>query len=353
MRNRSLLAVVAMLVVGMAFTAGIRSSRVNAQDGAALTAAVVKGSCSSPGAVASALRDLAPAEGGVMTSFTRIDLAIGDLTGGGYAVLVSSGGSAAACGDITGSGNDVYVPVVAQTDAGYGGIAWLHARDPQTQVSLFISQGLGGSAGGTANPTVEPPSDETPQPPAENTPAAQATKTPKAKNSPTPGTNNPGKSTTYTSPTFGYTVTYDSTWQKIEETTTPTNNGPQDFLHLFNNTSHAVFYTNSAPESLSMDQVPDIMLGRVENDSKNSKVQVRVDANGNEIKSSDASSAIIAVNFTWTSQSGQTIDLYDYYHVYKLPGKGAVLIFLNEGPQQAYDQQAAARTKLEKGIKLP
>jgi len=355
-----LLAVVAMLVLGMAFTAGVKSSRVNAQDGASLTAAIVSGSCDSPGDTAADLRDLTPAEGGVLTSFTRIDIAIEDLTGGGYAVLVSSGGDAAACGDIAGAGNDVYVAVTSLSDAGYGGIGWMHARDAQTQVSLFISQGLGGSSASSDNGSVEPPSDETPEPPAADTPQAKSTSTPRAKPTSTPRARksptaeaNTGKGATYTSPTFGYSMTYDSTWENREETTTPTDNGPQDFLHLFNGTSHAYLFTNGADETFPMDQLPDVLQGRLEGSDAIANVSIRQDDNGNDILQTDESSAIVAFNLTWTNQNGQQFELYDYYHGFKLPGQNAVLIFLNEGLQQSYDQQAAAREKLENSIQLP
>ncbi|MEA2586587.1 MAG: hypothetical protein QOF33_4672 [Thermomicrobiales bacterium] len=352
MRNRSLLAVVVMLVVGMAFTAGIGSGAVRAQDDAALSAAVVGGSCESPGDVAGELRDLAPAEGGVLTSFTRVDLPIDDLTGAGYAIVVTSDGNTAACGDISGSGNDVYVAVTSQSDAGYGGVAWLHARDAQTQVSLFISQGLGGGGGGDNNNGVEPPSDETPEPPADDTPEAKPTRTPKAK--PTEETNQgQGEGTTYTSPTFGYTVTYDETWEVVEEQTTPTDNGPQDFLKLTNRTSFAYFYTNGADESFPIEQLPQILQSRLEGGEGITNVEVRTDDNGDEITGSDDTSAWVAFNFTWTNQDGKEFELYDYYHGYKIPGQGAVLIFLNEGLQRAYDQQAPAREALENSINIP
>src|SRR4051812_45347583 len=107
MKNRSLLATAGLLLASTVFTIGLGSGGVDAQD-AALTASVVSGSCDNPGDSAGALRDLAAAEGGVLTSFSRVDIPIADLTGGGYAVVVESSGDTAACGDITGSGNDVY-----------------------------------------------------------------------------------------------------------------------------------------------------------------------------------------------------------------------------------------------------
>lgn len=358
-RNRSLLAVVGMLVVGMVFAAGIRSGRVGAQAQASLKAAVVSGSCDSPGDVAGQLRDLVPASGGVLTSFTRVDLAIAKLTGGGYAILVTDNGSAAACGDISGTGSDVYVAVTSRSNAGYGGIAWLHARDPQTQVSLFVSQGLGGASSANTPTNPEPPSDTTPQPPAQNTPKATSTRTPQAKatvtprpqKSATPGGG--GQTTTYTSPTFGYTMTYDATWTVVEAVTNPTSNGPQDLLHLSNKTSAVYLFTNYADETFPMNQIADVLQGRLTSDSSISNVSVRVDSNGNQIRSNDANTAIVAFNLTWTAKDGTQYQLYDYYHCYRLTGKGAVLIFLNEGLQQSYDQQAAARQKLENTITLP
>jgi predicted histidine transporter YuiF (NhaC family) len=56
MRNRSLLAVVVMLMAGMVFTTGIGTGRVNAQDDVPLTASVVSGSCDSPGDTVGDLR---------------------------------------------------------------------------------------------------------------------------------------------------------------------------------------------------------------------------------------------------------------------------------------------------------
>jgi hypothetical protein len=336
-----------MLLAGMAFTAGIGSGRVNAQDDVTLTASVVSGSCDSPGDTAGELRDLTVSEGGAFTSFSRIDVAIDDLTSGGYAIVVASDGEPVACGDISGTGDDVYIAVTSQSDAGYGGIAWLHAREAQTQVSLFISQGLGGGTGDNGN--VEPPAEETPEPPVEDTPEPRATRTPDAE----PTEEVPVEGTTYESPTFGYTVTYDDSWQVVDETTTPTDNGPQDFLHLFNNTSHAYFYTNAASEDFPIEQFPNIMLDRAENNPNFSNVQVRLDEDGNEIQGSDDSSAWVAYTATFTNQDGQSFEIYDYFRGYKLPGQPAVLIFLNEGLDLAYDIETPGREALMDSLEIP
>jgi hypothetical protein len=343
MRKQSLIAVVALLIASMTVTLGLGPDRASAQD-EALTASVVNGSCDEPGDVAADLRDLAQSEGGVLTSFSRIDFTIDELTGGGYAVTVASGGDTVACGDISGAGNDVYVAVTSRGDAGYGGIAWLHAREDQTQVSLFISPELGG-AGAVETPSVpEPPEEDTP------TPAAKPTRTPRPSRTPTSA---PGEGTTYVSPTYGYTVTYDDTWTVRAEETTQTANGPQDFLQLFNGTSSAFFFTNGAPEGFPCDTVPEVLKGRLEGGTGVTNVEVMTDNNGDPIQGGNSASAYIALTFTWTNQEGKQFELYDYYRCYQLSGKPAVLIFLNEGLALSYDQQGPAREKLENSVTIP
>jgi hypothetical protein len=332
---------------------GYNAQGATAQD-AELTADLVEGTCDSPGDSVGELRALGESEGGVLTSFTRVDLAIDDITGDDHAVVVSLDGDAVACGGISGSGNDVYVPVVAQGDGGYGGVAWLHAREEQTQISLFVSDQLAGSGGDGP----EPPADETetPAPPDETeTAEPRATRTPRGGNDvPTP-TSEPqtGEGTTYESPSFGYTFTYDDSWEVREEGTNPTDNGPQDFVHLYNGTSHAYFFTNGAPNDYSMENIPDLFLGRLTNAEGNSNVAILQDENGDDIVQIDEDEAIVAYTFTWTTADGQALELYDHYHVFRIPGEEAVVIFLNEGLAVSYDQQASARDALTDSFQIP
>jgi hypothetical protein len=80
---------------------------------------------------------------------------------------------------------------------------------------------------------------------------------------------------------------------------------------------------------------------------------VRLDDDGNELRGSDEDSAWITISFTYTNQEGQSFDLYEYFHGYKLPGQPAVLIFLNEGLELAYDIEAPTREALENGLSIP
>lgn len=347
MRNRSVLAVVALLLVGMVSITGYNTRSATAQD-AELTADLVEGTCDSPGDSVGELRSLAEAEGGVLTSFTRVDIAIDDITGDDHAIVVSLDGDAVACGGISGSGNDVYVPVVAQGDGGYGGVAWLHAREDQTQVSLFVSDQLGGN--GEVPPTEgpEPPPDdtETPEPRATRTPRGGGEETP----TPEPG---PAEGTVYESPSYGYTFTYDDSWEVREDGTNPTDSGPQDFVHLYNGTSHAYFYTNGAPNDYSMENIPDLFLNRLTSQEGVTDVAIRQDDNGDDIVKIDEDEAVAAYTFTWTTADGQELVLFNHYHVFRIPGEETVVIFLNEGLDISYDQQASARDALTDSFKLP
>lgn len=360
MRNRSVLALVALLIIGTVAISGFGTSGATAQD-VALSADLVSGTCDAPGDSVGELRSLAEAEGGVLTSFTRVDIAIDDVTGSEHAVIVYADGDAAACGDVTGSGNDVYVPIASQSDAGYGGVAWLHARDAQTQISLFISNELGvSSAVDNNNDNPEPPEDNTPTPKAtktpkggDETPAARATRTPRGGSDETPTAEAGTGSTEYEAPTFGFTFSYDDSWTVVDEGTNPGDSGPQDFIQLTNGTSIVLFYTNYADEDFPMDQVPDVLQGRLEGGQGVSNVAVRQDDGGDDIVGSDENTAFVAFTFTWTNDKNEEFDYYDFYRIYRLPGQGAILIFLNEGLDRSFNQQESARDALTDSLVIP
>jgi len=356
MKNRSLLAVVAMLVLGMVVTAGFGTSRVTAQN-AELSADLVSGDCDSPGDSVGSLRALEEAEGGVLTSFTRVDVPIDDITGDDHAIVVSLDGDVAACGNVSGSGNDVYIAVTSQTDDGYGGVAWLHARDEQTQVSLFVSTGLGGNNNnGNGNGTgPEPPDDDTPtaEPPDDETPTVKPTRTPKGGGDETPTAEPSGDVTEYESPTFGYTLSYDETWTVLDDSTTPSESGPVDVLNIFNGTSFATFRSVYAPDDISMDAVLDWLEGNLTSAESITSVEIREDDNGDPIRSAEEDSAIIAFDITWTNDKGDEVQSYIYDEVRRIPGQGAIVLFTNEGQKRSYDQQAGARKALLDTLEIP
>src|SRR5215208_1094779 len=125
-KGNSLLRTLALLLMVLGLT-GPALRHAAAQE--ELSALIVRGDCANPGEVAAQLDPLDVAEGGMLTSFSTIDLATDEVTSGGYAIAIGDPQSPAACGEIAGRGADVYVEVPARADSHLSGIAWFHARD--------------------------------------------------------------------------------------------------------------------------------------------------------------------------------------------------------------------------------
>ncbi|HKG26865.1 MAG TPA: hypothetical protein VKB09_14545, partial [Thermomicrobiales bacterium] len=119
-KGRVFVRVVAILLTICCLTGPVAARGAGAQD--ELPAAIVEGTCDDPGGVTAVLRGLTVADGGVMTSLTTVDLAIGELTGGGYAVVAGDPAAPDACGELSGQGDDVYVAVSARADSNLGGV---------------------------------------------------------------------------------------------------------------------------------------------------------------------------------------------------------------------------------------
>jgi hypothetical protein len=329
---------IVVLAFGLAGAAGLAGPAIRhakAQD--ELPAAVVRGDCNAPGEVVTELRPLAVAEGGVRTSFSTIDLAIDELTSGGYAIVVGDPGSASACGEIAGQGTDVYVAVQERSGSNLGGIAWLHARNDRTQVSLFVGEGLGGSA--TAAPTEEP--DGPPEPPTDETPEP---------------TEPAGEAETYISPTFGYTIAYDSElWRVTENTTMPLDNGPSDYFVIRNQEGsiQTEFIGLPTDPSDTADQYTNRFLQQVLADPDLSEASVRTDADGKPILGGDDDKAYVAIDFSMESDTAGTIK--NTYHAicWRMSSAGGVLVMIFQTPQDEYDDWAPAREALEQGVTLP
>jgi hypothetical protein len=354
MVKRRSLFIAALLLIVSGFVATLGQG-AKAQDDVTLTASVVTGSCDDPGDAAGELRDLAVAEGGVLTSFSRVDVPIDEFTADGYAVVVELDGDTVACGDATGDADDVYVAVKSTSDDGYGGIAWLHARDSQTQVSLFISQGLGGSSlGDIDNP--EPPTDETPEPPVDETPEPTKTpkpaKTPKATEEPEQPTEEPteapaGDLETYESPTWGYSIQYDpAVWEEKANETNATQNGPQDWFVIGSASSTVYLYSVSAPAGLDLTQVSQFPVDVLSGQTGITNVEV-VDQGG------EATAAWYLVHFTWTNQSGTAFEYFNVFNFFTIPDQPAVAVLIYEDLQESYDLTTPLREQIVDSFQSP
>ncbi len=301
-----------------------------------LTAAIVGGDCADLGDVAAELRGLTVAEGGALTSFTTVDLAIGDLTSGDYAIAIGDPAAPVACGEITGEGTDVYVAVPARGDSDLGGIAWLHARDNRTQVSLFIGENLGQVP---TNPGDDPAGP--PEPPAEGTPE--------------PGEST-GEMATYTSPMYGYTLTYDaSRWAIDEEWSRPLEAGPVDFIRLYPGVRTMLVELTGLAAEPSEDAL-DITEGFyqwIRRQPNYSDVSLRTDAAGEPIRGGDERHAFIAFDFTFTDDQGDQQELTYHVDHWMMPSTDGILAMIVITHQVAYESGQAAHDSLVAGLTLP
>lgn len=325
-----------LVIAGLAGATAITGSTHRAAAQETMPAAVVEGSCDSLGDVAADLRELTVAEGGALTSFTTVDLVMEDLTGGEFAVVAGDPAEPTACGEITGEGTDVYIAVAAAGDSTIGGVAWLRARDQRTQVSLFLGEGLGsgsasgdnGSDGGEDGPP-EPPVDETPEP--------------------------SGNEETYTAPTYGYTVTYDTDfWTVTKVETFPSGSGPTDYFVLYNdaNVVQAEFVGLGGVEITPTQYIANWVNG-VGDDPSYESTAVREDEDGNSIRGGDDQRAYVAIDFTAKSDSGGTYDNTYFIVCWQMGAPDEMVVLIFQTSQSEYDQWIPAREALEAGMTFP
>lgn len=163
------------------------------------------------------------------------------------------------------------------------------------------------------------------------------------------GTPPPPPGTTYTSPTYGYSMTYGAAWTVNEQTS---NNGV-DQLVLTNGTS---FVTVTGAEAYNGD--PDTCVeGVVQQrlaDPGVSNIKLATDERGQPIQGgTEATGAFAIYDHDYTLANGTTGPWTLYVQCIPLvPGK-AVLSFVQNVPSASYADEEAARQALLRGLTLP
>jgi plastocyanin len=163
------------------------------------------------------------------------------------------------------------------------------------------------------------------------------------------GTPPPPPGTTYTSPTFGYTMTYGAAWTVNEESS---NNGT-DQLVLTNGTS---FVTVTGAEAYNGD--PDTCVeGVVQQrlaDPGVSNIKLATDERGQPIQGgTEATGAFAIYDHDYTFANGTTEPWTLYVQCIPLGPDGAILAFVQNVPSASYADQEAARQALLRGLILP
>jgi plastocyanin len=159
----------------------------------------------------------------------------------------------------------------------------------------------------------------------------------------------PPQGTTYTSPTYDYTITYGPSWTVEEEVS----NDGRNRLVLSNGTS---FVTATGAEAYNGDP-ESCVEGFVEQllaDPAVSNVELATDERGQPIQGgTEATGAFAVYDHDYTFANGTT-EAYTLYVgcIPLVPGE-AVLAFAQNVPTESYADQVAARQALLRGLTLP
>lgn len=343
-------------------------------DGDTLSAGIYPGDCDQDdGDAEFDLRDLAVQEAGepaapVQTSFTTIDAPLSDLVEDAFSILVLGGGETALCGEIGGgeAAASRYVGLREVNTSGYVGIAWLFARDEETQVSLFVGQGLSGGGSGEDPPPSEteepgPPEDPTEEPGPPDDPTEEPSEDPTEEPAEDP-TEEPADDPTeepaadggsFTSESYGFTIEFDDTWflnEEQTETTEDDNGNAIDRVALSNLLSFVSFtgFTASVDPQTC---VVNLAAGASGGDGV-SNWTPKEDENGELIEGSEGGSAFAAFDYTFTNEEGDEFEVSEYIMCQTITPEREILVFFQDTQQSNYEEQSEAREDLLAGLTL-
>ena len=154
---------------------------------------------------------------------------------------------------------------------------------------------------------------------------------------------------TYTSPTFGYTLSYGSQWTVDEESS----NGRQDRLVLINGTSFVTFvaaqgFGGDPKQCVSGFAEEQLVDPAVDN------VTLATDADGNPLQGgTEATGAFAAYNHTYAFADGSVEQFTLFIGCIPLVAGESVLAVIQNVPTADYNAQVEAREGLLRGLTLP
>lgn len=183
----------------------------------------------------------------------------------------------------------------------------------------------------TVAPTVAPPPVETP-----TTVIGLPTETAIT------GTSNVSGST-YTSPTFGYQITWDPTWSVVTDSS---QNG-FDVLRLSNGAVVTDLYSGAS--SMSLEECVTSLVEYYQGNTSYSNIVLQSFANGQQILT-QGNVAIATLTFDFTDDAGATTPTTDSVICVSMPSQGALLTMESYIPTTEVAAQQAAVTALEAGL---
>ncbi|MCA9878087.1 MAG: cupredoxin domain-containing protein [Thermomicrobiales bacterium] len=157
----------------------------------------------------------------------------------------------------------------------------------------------------------------------------------------------PAPSTTYTSPTFGYTIGYGETWQETENVSA---NGRDRFV-LFNGTSYITF-TGEAAFSGDPQACVDAFVQQLTADPNVSNVRLATDEQGTPLEGGTAATGAFAI-YDHDYDFGNRVEPYTLFvGCVPLRENEAVLAIVQNVPTSDYNEQLALREALLRGLTL-
>ncbi len=150
--------------------------------------------------------------------------------------------------------------------------------------------------------------------------------------------------TTYTSPTYGYTLTWDNTWTVLDEGVTDW----YDFLTLSNGAVTADLYSINADQDAT--ECNEDLMFYYQGDPDYSDVAYLLDSSGNPLVIPGTDHASAWVGFTYTDDSGISTQYYELDVCLRMPdGSAMIQLELQVAPADA-EANLAAIEQLAMGI---
>lgn len=168
-----------------------------------------------------------------------------------------------------------------------------------------------------ASPTAESTSDDdNASPTRESTPDNDASPTegasPTVESTSDSETTTPVDGTQYESPTFGFTLVFDDTWEMTNEST----EDQLDLLEISNGPSSIQFLGFETDETPT--ECVDGIIAGLEGNESVASVEIALDENDEELRGDGDTEAYVVLNVTYISESGDEVDFGAYYTCMRL-----------------------------------
>jgi predicted metalloprotease len=152
---------------------------------------------------------------------------------------------------------------------------------------------------------------------------------------------------TYVSPTYGYSLTYDGSWEVRNQVS----DQYADSIHLSNETSYMMFVGTDR----FGDDAEDCVAGTIDAVTAApafGELTLATDLEGNPMAGGDATSAFVVYDYLYTNQDGtQELWTLNTQCLTLIPGE-ATLAIIQDVPEAAYNDELGTRESLVAGLTL-